>query len=598
VAFCLKTSFLSSVEIVPSVAVPRFASRSGAISTRPAWTAAQITKLDLPMPQPLCFLCGLLFKIFFSFFCRNRAFCRSSPFCFLFQCHFDPTRPVRRSDHETRPVNAPKPLCFLCDLLFKKSSPLSSVEILAAFCIVRECLPATADELRSANLILFRLKSLRLLILFAALLVLVFFFCWIGFHSFIRSDSFREWLSKKVSRAIHAEGQFAELNWEGSSFRSAGFSAKGIGKSKLRSLQITNLSAHLDWWQLLKGTWVIDQISADKVEAVIGKKPATLPSPAVELPKQPSGFKLPDFLPSELRIEHLYIASANLHWETNHGETGQFTGAKVSATQSGPDQWEIEAKGGNARHADYPELHVEEMHASVNQESVMIRDAKAQTAGGGEIQVMGKVATRHQLNTRLSADFSDLEANTIMPEEWRVGGKISGHLVYTGDLDRFEHGEIAGSIKITGAAFDMANLFATLHQLAKFGGLDEVRIDSIETHIRYQESELQLSDLRASYQDQIRIEGAGSLAPDHLSGNLLLGLSPKILGWIPGAEETVFTEQRDGLHWTTVKISGTPKQPKEDLTKRLISAFRDRMTKEFKGKKEDAIKSLLDMFHR
>jgi hypothetical protein len=79
---------------------------------------------------------------------------------------------------------------------------------------------------------------------------------------------------------------------------------------------------------------------------------------------------------------------------------------------------------------------------------------------------------------------------------------------------------------------------------------------------------------------------------------LLLGLSPKILGWIPGAEEKVFTEQRDGLGWTTVKISGTPKKPKEDLTKRLITAFRDRMTKEFKGEKKDAIKSLLDMFHQ
>ncbi len=457
---------------------------------------------------------------------------------------------------------------------------------------------STADEIRSANLILFRLKSLRLLILVAALFVLVFFSGWIGFHSFIESDSFREWLSKKVSRSIHADGQFEQLSWEGSSFRSAGFSAKGAGKNKLRSLQITNLSAHIDWWQLLKGTWVIDQITADKVEAVIGKRPVEFASPRPELPKQVSGLNLSSFLPSEYRIEHLYIASANLHWQTNQGDTGQFIGAKVSVTQSGPDRWEVEAIGGNARHAAYPELHIEQLHASVGQDSITIRDAKAHTAGGGEIQVVGKVAIQRQLDAQLTADFSDLEANTIMPAEWRVGGKVSGHLVYTGDLDRFEHGEVVGSVKISGAAFDMANLFGTIHQLAKFGGLDDVRIDSIAAHIRYQERELQLSDIRASYQDQIRVEGTGSIAPDYLTGDLLLGLSPKILGWIPGAEENVFTEQRDGLHWTTVKISGTPRLPKEDLTKRLISAFRDRMTKEFKGKKEDAVKSLLDMFHR
>jgi len=428
--------------------------------------------------------------------------------------------------------------------------------------------------------------------------MLVFFSGWIGLHSFIQSDSFREWLSKKVSESIHADGQFEPLSWEGSSFRSAGFSAKGVGKNKLRSLQITNLSAHIDWWQLLKGTWVIDQINADKVEALIGKRLTESASPGLDLRKRSFGLKLSNFLPSAWRIEHLYFASTNLHWETNDGDSGQFVGTKISVTQSGPDRWDVEAIGGNAHHAAFPELHVEQVHASVGRDLIAIRDAKAQTAGGGEIQVNGKVAIGRQLNAQLTSDFSDLEANKIMPAEWRIGGKISGRLVYTGNLDRFEHGEVAGSIKISSAAFDMANLFVTLHQLAKFGGLDDVRIDSIETHVRYQERELQLSDIRASYQDQIRVEGTGIIAPDRLTGDLLLGLSPKILGWIPGAEERVFTEQRDGLRWTTVKISGTPNQPKEDLTKRLISAFRDRMTKEFKGEKKDAVKSLLDMFHQ
>ena len=123
----------------------------------------------------------------------------------------------------------------------------------------------------------------------------------------------------------------------------------------------------------------------------------------------------------------------------------------------------------------------------------------------------------------------------MLPADWHIGGKASGHLVYTGDLDQFEHGEVAGSVKITGAAFDMTNVFATLHQLAKFGGLNDVRIDSIETHLKYHEHELELSDIRASYQDQIRVEGAGTITPDRLDGNLLIGLSPKILGWIPGA---------------------------------------------------------------
>jgi hypothetical protein len=125
-----------------------------------------------------------------------------------------------------------------------------------------------------------------------------------------------------------------------------------------------------------------------------------------------------------------------------------------------------------------------------------------------------------------------------------------------------------------------------------------VRIDSIEAHLKYQEHQLELLDVRASYQDQIRVEGTGSITPDSLDGNLLVGLSPRILGWIPGAEEKVFIEQKDGLHWTTVHISGSPQEPKEDLTKRLVSAFRDKMAKQFKGEAKDAVKSLLDMLHQ
>jgi hypothetical protein len=175
---------------------------------------------------------------------------------------------------------------------------------------------------------------------------------------------------------------------------------------------------------------------------------------------------------------------------------------------------------------------------------------------------------------------------------------MSGHLVYKGDLDRFEHGQVTGSVKISGATIDLADVFGTLHQLAKFGGLNDVQLDSVATDIQYQEGNTQFSNFHASYQDQIRVEGAGSIGADHVDANLLVGLSPKVLGWIPGAEERVFTDQKDGLRWTTVRISGTPEQPKEDLTKRLVSAFKEKMTKEFKGQAKDAIKSLLDMFHK
>ena len=435
----------------------------------------------------------------------------------------------------------------------------------------------------------------RLLILLGAILILLFFSTWIGIHFLVHGDLFRDWLSKKVSRSLHADGRLEPLTWEGSNFRSAGFSATGNPKSKLRSLKVTNISAHIDWHQLLKGQFVIDHLNAEKIEAVVGKG---LSQPSAEPTHRAPGFKFSDLLPSRVRVDYFFVGDANLHWQTTLGDSGQFTGTKVTATQRQPDQWDVEAIGGKAQHAAYPVMEVQRAHGTVNRESIVIQDAQAALPGGTSIQLAGNIDIAKQLNATLTANFANLDTNAVFPVAWRFGGKMSGHLVYKGDLDRFEHGEVTGSVKISGAAIDLANVFGTLHQLARFGGLNEVQLDSIATDIRYQERNTQFSNFQASYQDQIRLEGTGSMGPGHIDANLLLGLSPKILGWIPGAEERVFTDQKDGLRWTPVRISGTPEQPKEDLTKRLVSAFRDKMTNEFKGQAKDAIKSLLELLHK
>jgi hypothetical protein len=436
-------------------------------------------------------------------------------------------------------------------------------------------------------------KSRRLFIFIPLLIVLIIFAGWAGLHYYVQSNAFRDWLSRRVSRSIHAEGRFEPLTWEGSTFRSAGFSASGGPRSKLRSLHVTNISAHINWGQLLKGVLAIDLVTVDKLDAVVGKYHGFIPPrPETHQPPHPS-----TRLPFELQVERLYVASANLHWQSTTGETGEFTNTKLTAARTGPDQWDIRAVGGTARHASYPPLLVDHVQASVGQDSVSILDAKTSVAGGGEIAITGKISTEDQLSAQLTFDFSGLELNPFVPTEWRIGGKASGHLTYTGDFNRFEHGEVAGSVKIGGATFDMTNVFPTLRKLAKFGGLNDVRIDSIETNLKYKEQRLELSELRAASQDQIRVEGSGAATPDRLDADLMVGLSPKILGWIPGAEEKVFVDQRDGLRWAKVTISGNPSRPKEDLTQRLIAAFRDKMTKEFNGNTKDAFKSLLDMFH-
>lgn len=47
--------------------------------------------------------------------------------------------------------------------------------------------------------------------------------------------------------------------------------------------------------------------------------------------------------------------------------------------------------------------------------------------------------------------------------------------------------------------------------------------------------------------------------------------------------------------WAPVQLTGTPQNPKEDLSKRISSALQESVGKEFKDQTKDAIKSFLDL---
>jgi hypothetical protein len=82
---------------------------------------------------------------------------------------------------------------------------------------------------------------------------------------------------------------------------------------------------------------------------------------------------------------------------------------------------------------------------------------------------------------------------------------------------------------------------------------------------------------------------------DQLQGLLEVGLKPEFLDWVPGSLEAVFTDERDGLHWTSVRLSGTVQEPREDLSKRLLNAMQDRLGRDLKNQLKDTTKTLREL---
>ena len=82
---------------------------------------------------------------------------------------------------------------------------------------------------------------------------------------------------------------------------------------------------------------------------------------------------------------------------------------------------------------------------------------------------------------------------------------------------------------------------------------------------------LHLRDLEVISNGKVGLRGEASVAPDgKLSGTVLAGLPASSLGWLPDATKTVFSQQKDGLYWCSIELSGTEKKPDNNFTAQVM----------------------------
>ena len=78
-----------------------------------------------------------------------------------------------------------------------------------------------------------------------------------------------------------------------------------------------------------------------------------------------------------------------------------------------------------------------------------------------------------------------------------------------------------------------------------------------------------------------RVEGRFTIEEQEIDGTSRIGASADVLDAIPGAREKVFTEARDGYFWTSMKLTGPLKHPREDLKERLVAAAKEKLAEGF-----------------
>jgi hypothetical protein len=433
----------------------------------------------------------------------------------------------------------------------------------------------------------------RLALILSLIIILLAGF-WVGLGVFIRSDAFRLWLGHRVSQSLGAEGSFEPLSWTGATFRSGGFKATGQPGSKIGSVRLTGLTAHLDWPKLLTGQIVLDAASADQAEARFLPARVTQPKPIASTSSESHlRFRI------HFSVQRITVYHASLAYESRHGTKGSLNNLGILAVKTGPKAWEFTVNGGTIHSDRFPAAQLVKAQAGLNSRRLQIQLLELASPDGGTATIQGEVQLNRELSADLHAKLAGISVASLPLNKEKLDGVANADLTFQGALNRFERGTIQGDFRANDVHYDFRHYLGGLRYLAgsgSSGSLGSADFDSVAGHVLYSNHNFLLTNLDAAHRDAVRVMGTVEVKGDQLQGVLQVGLKPELLDWVPGSLEAVFTEQRGGLNWTVVRLSGTVQEPKEDLSKRILSAVEDRLGRDLRNRLKDTAKSLRDLF--
>ena len=435
------------------------------------------------------------------------------------------------------------------------------------------------------------MKVIRFLVIPLVVIVLIAGVIWFGGPFLVGSDACRKWINRRVDRSLRTEGTLAQIGTKGDVIYSAEYTGKGTPKTHVASIQAKDLSARPEWLKLFSGVCDFNDIAIKSLDLVIGT-PAPDP-PSDHHSPESSGIKLPNLIHPKFQVNRVSVNQMAVHWGSGE-KPGEITGMQAVAVNRADKQWDLSANGGTLTAAGWPSLQVDQATGSYQSPAITVNQAKLLLPSGGSITVNGALNLDDKRSYKFHGDLAGLSLADLPSTKWHLEGIASGSLDLTGDLGDADSGQLVGAVHLDKAKLDWSLLFGKVRSLVKQLGLNDWQLDGIDAQVNRHGQHFEFSNLSVKYQNLLRVEGNGVIDEDQIRANLTIGLSSTLLDWLPGVQQKVFTEQRDGLYWAQMQVTGPLNDPKEDLSKKISDALTQGLSNQFKNQ----AKSLLDLLGR
>ena len=361
------------------------------------------------------------------------------------------------------------------------------------------------------------------------------------------------WLDHRVGGALAAATGAAvdlrEVSWHDGVLRAGHVGLSG-GSLPFESLRATDVRAAVEWRQLL-GTaprpWHIEISEA----TVVWKTDPASGGPAdgaAAAEAQPSL----DLLVGRLTLRH-----------ADHDDWSLRDTAARVVRDGGT--WSFAARGGTAHLPGSTALGVERISAVRDGRVWRVGGFALRDAAGGMLAGSGDNAAGAWTG-EISWQDVDLAPLLPAPLAGHAAGRISGDAT-------LRDGVLQGRASIAGGKFTKVPQFVKMASLFAGEDWDEVTWDVFRFDFtRQPDGRVEFGKLEAVSPKGIALHGTGHYAPDSLAAGLQLGVARDGRPWLLAFMPSVFRAEKSGYFWTTVKISGTPQEPAEDLSARLAAA--------------------------
>jgi hypothetical protein len=426
----------------------------------------------------------------------------------------------------------------------------------------------------SSSNVLVRFILWSVLIVVIALLGAGFYgYTWI--RNYIKSDAFRVQLATQIGRAAKADAEVEPLTWSGPDVHVNQVTLTPKAAQGWKSIGASGLQATLDFGAVRDGVWHVTRLNADTLGITMRGE--------VEIPKNlPMEFEehvasgipqwLRGWIPSRTKIDEVQVQTFDLLPPA--GTPGvAATGITVSGKPANDTgAWQLRGQGGKLSLPGLREpLRLTSLDARLDDKAIIFHDAVGRWLGDSEVTARGDLPFDKAKAWDFNGSIAALDMRHLLSADW--SSRLSGMM--EGDF-RAGPAVVKGNVRCKNG---IVQNMPVLNQVATFTHVDRFRrivLDVATADVERSADAIKVTNLNLQSAGLIRVEGGFVIQGGQINGDLLVGVAPDTLTWMPGSQGHVFTQSRadaPGYVWTTVHISGPVESPREDLTNRVLVAM-------------------------